>query len=262
LIDYFCTKLIKFHQMMLKIGKITAASPKEGIANRVLDEAQIVSFATEADAYIALQSADIQMITKPMAALRNPLPTGIVITAVSERANAGSILYIHPTAVGTGGGLSLKKGVRIRVHTLLEQVQLAAFDADWQVVLSGDADAYLETENKDWKYDGFEPFYLNPKELIPMAGQGVIAYLSRKDDISTRKTLQTVHHPAVSACTNVERTVQNLFFKKQPNRCIGAYCERDAQANFHLWVCDWTGKTVRVSQNTHFGLAEAAFQQF
>jgi hypothetical protein len=57
----------------------------------------------------------------------------------------------------------------------------------------------------------------------------------------------------------VERTVQNLFLQKGGTGVIGAYCERDAQDNFHLWVCDTTGKTIRVSQNTHFGLAEAAF---
>jgi porphobilinogen deaminase len=100
---------------------------------------------------------------------------------------------------------------------------------------------------------------LNPKELIPLAGQGVIAYLTRKDDLPTRRILQQIHHPHVSACTNIERTIKNLFRKRG---LIGAYCERDAQDNFHLWVCDATGKTIRVSQNTHFGLAETALAHY
>ncbi len=252
---------------MLKIGKIAAQSA----ANRTLDilkshaiEAQIVPFQTDADAYIALQSADIQMIAKPMQHLESNLPTGIVITALSARQKAGTTLYIHPNAVGIGGGLSLKMGVKIRVNTLLEKVQLSAFDPDWKVILSGDADAFLATDDaaNDLKINGLDTFYLNPKELIPLAGQGVIAYLARKDDIPTRKILQQIHHPNVSACTNIERTVKNLFIKKGSTSTIGAYCERDAQDNFHLWVCDATGKTVRVSQNTHFGLAETAFHSF
>jgi porphobilinogen deaminase len=252
---------------MLKIGKIAAQSAAnltfEVLKSKNIDAA-IVSFQTDADAYIALQSADIQLIAKPMCLLESVLPTGIVITALSERRNAGTILYIHPDAVGTGGGLSLKTGVKIRVNTLLEQVQLSAFDPDWKIVLRGDADAFLATDDyvNLLKTNGFESFYLNPKEFIPVAGQGVIAYLTRKEDIPTRKILQQIHHPNVSACTNVERTVKNLFLKKGINGNIGAYCERDAQANFHLWVCDPQGKIVRISQNTHFGLAEAALNLF
>jgi porphobilinogen deaminase len=252
---------------MLKIGKIAAQSA----ANQTFEvlkskniEVEIVPFKTDADAYIALQSADIQMIAKPMNLLESVLPTGIVITALSERRNAGAILYIHPNAIGTGGGLSLKMGVKIRVNTLLEQIQLSAFDPDWKIILTGDADAFLSTDDntKQLKINDFESFYLNPKELIPVAGQGVIAYLTRKEDIPTRKILQQIHHPNVSACTNIERTVKNLFLKKGSTGAIGAYCERDAQENFHLWVCDTHGKTVRVSQNTHFGLAETAFNLF
>jgi porphobilinogen deaminase len=260
-------KLSKFLQSMLKIGKIAAQSA----ANLTLDilkahaiEVQIVPFKTDADAYIALQSADIQMIAKPMHHLESNLPTGIVITALSARQNAGTTLYIHPNAVGTGGGLSLKTGVKIRVNTLLEQVQLSAFDPDWKIVLSGEADAFLATDDaaNDLKINDFDTFYLNPKELIPLAGQGVIAYLTRKDDIPTRKILQQIHHPNVSACTNIERTVKNLFLKRGLTSAIGAYCERDVHDNFHLWVCDTTGKTVRVSQNTHFGLAETVLAHY
>jgi porphobilinogen deaminase len=260
-------KLSKFLQSMLKIGKIaaqSAASLTLNVLKSHLIEAEIVLFKTDADAYIALQSADIQMIAKTMNHLESSLPTGIVISALSARQNAGATLYIHPNAVGTGGGLSLKTGVKIRVNTLLEQVQLSAFDPDWKIVLSGDADAFLATDDaaNDLKFNGFDTFYLNPKELIPLAGQGVIAYLTRKDDLPTRKILQQMHHPNVSACTNIERTVKNLFLKHGFTGTIGAYCERDAQDNFHLWVCDATGKTVRVSQNTHFGLAETAFNHF
>jgi porphobilinogen deaminase len=252
---------------MLKIGKIAAQSA----ANLTLDilksnhiEAQIIPFKTDAEAYIALQSADIQMVAKPMQHLESSLPTGIVITALSARQKAGATLYIHPKAVGTGGGLSLKTGVKIRVNTLLEQVQLSAFDPDWKVILSGDADAFLATDDiaNDLKINDLDTFYLNPKELIPLAGQGVIAYLTRKEDIPTRKILQSIHHPQVSACTNIERTVKNLFLKRGLTGSIGAYCERDAHENFHLWVCDATGKTVRVSQNTHFGLAETALARY
>ena len=96
---------------------------------------------------------------------------------------------------------------------------------------------------------------ISPKEFVPEAGRGVAAFLTAEDDKTTRRLLKPLHHPAVSAVTNIERQVKRLFEDEN----IGAYCLKDENNNYHLWaVALVSGKVrrTRLSQSTHFEMAE------
>lgn len=54
-------------------------------------------------------------------------------------------------------------------------------------------------------------FTFQPRELVPLPGSGVWAYVVRKDQIDVRKWLATIHHSATSKITNIERGVSKYF---------------------------------------------------
>ncbi|HNG90689.1 MAG TPA: hydroxymethylbilane synthase, partial [Saprospiraceae bacterium] len=147
------------------------------------------------------------------------------------------------------------KDIRGNVPTRLQRLRDGDFDAIFL------AAAGLNRLGVD--LSGLERIELHPREFVPAPAQGVLAWQTHRDDTPTRLLLRRLHHPEVSAVTNVERRVLQLL----DGGCqlpLGVYCERDAAGHFHAHAACMIGtemRRVRVSSSTSFDLAETVVQR-
>jgi len=227
----------------------------------------------------ALLRGDVDMAVHSMKDLPTTQPDGLVITAVSYRENPSDWLLIRKETMDESATLKLRKGaivgtssarrkaqmldfrsdlelkdIRGNVPTRIEKLRKGDFDA---ILLAGAGVARLQLDISDLKVIKF-----NVKEFVPAPAQGVLAFQVCKNDTVTRRILKNIHHSDVALTTNVERKVLKLL----DGGCqlpMGAYCERDAMGNYHLWVAmaeAWNApvKKIRLSSSTSFQLAENA----
>jgi hydroxymethylbilane synthase len=223
----------------------------------------------------ALLRGEVDLAVHSMKDLPTTPPTGLVTTAVSYRDNPADWLILRrehfaPRAifklaegaiVGTSANrrkaqlLDYRPDVRLKdirgnVPTRLEKLRAGDFDA---IFLAAAGVTRLGLDLSD-----FEVVELNPREFVPAPAQGVLAWQTHRDDTATRLVLKKIHHPEVSACTNVERRVLQLM----EGGCqlpLGAHCERDAAGNYHAFAaCEIGGqmRRARLSSSTHFGIAD------
>lgn len=225
----------------------------------------------------ALLRGDIDMAVHSMKDLPTTSPDGLVITAVSERANPVDWLVINPDAVDKSQMLKLKvnavvgtssarrkaqlldfrkdfelKDIRGNVPTRLRKLQEGQFDA---IVLAAAGLTRLEIDLSD-----FFVLKFDAREFVPAPAQGVLAYQTLQDDRETRRILKQLHDSDTAQATNVERKVLKLL-EGGCQMPVGVYCKTDAIRNFHVWAAKadaWNGelKRVRISASTHAGLAE------
>lgn len=247
-----------------------------GLVQQTLDNAGINAaiqyFDTEGDACNAVIEGHISTYVCPLDKIATALPMGLVITALSERKEANNCLISKNTANFREGGIQkvltlsdinralmqylqpdyVVEKMGITPQKSLELVRSGAFDA---VVLSQSDAHNLALETDEFQIQSF-----SVREFTPSAGQGVACFIAAEDDLPTRRLLKTVHHPSVSALTNIERTVQKMLKEHELN----AYCERDRMGNYHLWVAALVKgelRKTRLSQSTSFGMAEKAVEQ-
>lgn len=221
----------------------------------------------------ALLHGAVHLLVQPLPDVPVERPDEVVVTAVSARPFPNDLLLVHPETVARSQDFCLKTGAMIGGATPIRRAQMLDFRPDVQFAKIGDAfpdqlealrqrdcDALLIAEaiavasNVD--LSGFETVALNPRECIPAPGQGTLAYLALRDDHPTRRILKALHHPDVSACTNVER---RLLQGLGGTDVVGAYAERDTAGNFHLFaagVVSGVLRRARLSQSTSFDLAE------
>ncbi|MFK7932052.1 MAG: hydroxymethylbilane synthase [Saprospiraceae bacterium] len=225
---------------------------------------------------------DIDLAVHSMKDMPTTAPEGLVITAVSYRENPADWLFVRKdvlaeselfqlpknAVVGTSSArrkaqmLDFRpdielKDIRGNVPTRLNKLREGQFDA---ILLAAAGVTRLEMDLSD-----FQVVKFNPQEFVPAPAQGVLAWQTCAEDIATRKILLNLHNAATAESTNVERRILQLL----DGGChmpLGAYCERDAAGNFHVWAAkadSWDGKVkrVRLSQSTSFNLAEAVIAQ-
>ena len=235
-------------------------------------ETAIAYFYHEKDLNQALLSGEIQLISTPLSQLPTSLPQGITIAALNDRCSAAHNLVIHFKAIEEAETLFLRKNAHVCVSLAIEKAQLAAIRPDLVIERKDQTPIDMLTDlnanlydaclipastNRVFDYDEteFKIISLSPKEFVPIVGRGVVAFLTAEDDLATRRFLKTLHHPSVSAVTNIERQVKWLFNDEN----IAAYCQQDGSRNYHLWAAalvDGNLKKTRLSQSTHLGLAE------
>ncbi len=257
---------------MLKIGV-----PDDTLARRqaafTQTELQRIGVASEIvlldDVEAALLRGAAQLSAGPMHRLSVAQPEGLVITAVSRRANPADLLVVRPEAVDKTQIFRLKKGAAVNTSSVRRKTQLLdirpdvdvhSTPGDLQQLHTGAADAiFLEAatvQALNMDLAGLEVLELHPREFVPAPAQGVLAWLTHRDDLPTRRLLKQLHHAEVSALTNVERKVVQLL-DGEPS--LGAYVERDAAGNYHAFaVAERNGvlQRARLSQSTNAGLAE------
>ena len=223
----------------------------------------------------ALLQGAVDLAVHSMKDLPTSQPEGLAITAVSYRDNPSDWLIIRREALAPGKIFKLKEGAVTGTSAARRKAQLLDFRPDVQLkdirgnvptrlekLRSGDFDAIFlaaaGVSRLGLDLSDLEVVELNPREFVPAPAQGVLAWQTNRDDTDTRLLLKKIHHPEISACTNVERRVLQLM----DGGCqlpLGVHCERDAAGHFHAFAaCEIEGKVrrARLSSSTSFGMAE------
>ena len=223
----------------------------------------------------ALLRGDIDLAVHSMKDLPTMPPEGLVITAVSYRDNPADWLIVRREAVDAQLIFKMKHGAVVGTSANRRKAQLIDFRPDVQLkdirgnvptrlekLRSGDFDAIFlaaaGVTRLALDLSDFLLVELNPREFVPAPAQGVLAWQTNRDDTSTRLILKKLHHPEISACTNVERKVLQLM----SGGCqlpLGVHCERDTSGYYHAFAAcevDGTMRRARVSSSTNVGVAE------
>lgn len=225
----------------------------------------------------ALLRGDIDLAVHSMKDLPTESPEGLIITAVSYRADPADTLVILKDKVDTTLLLNLAKGAVVGTSSARRKAQMLDFRADIELkdirgnvptrlnkLREGQFDAILLAaaglERLEIDLSEFEVIKLNPKEFIPAPAQGVLAWQTAVDAIPIRRILKNLHDANVVACTNVERKILQLM-EGGCHMPLGAYCVRDDNGNYHVWAAkaethDSPVHKVRISSSTHYELAE------
>jgi hydroxymethylbilane synthase len=242
-------------------------------------DSTVAYFRHHADIYTALHEKVIQFFPLGLEYLPTQLPQGVAIAALCERIQVGMELVRRRESTDNGEVLNLKKNATVWVDNLNYKTQLLDFNPNIKVncfryepleaiaeMRAGNLDACLMSKviviGLNVGDTEFELTYFSPKELIPMPAQGVKAFLVASNDTETKQILKKMHNPNTAFVTNVERRLKQLFEDKDT---VAAYCEIDKEGIYHLWaaICKPNGQLqrVRLSQSTHYELAERAYEQ-
>lgn len=200
-------------------------------------------------------------------------PEGLAITALSSREDPVDWLVLRPEAFVSSEIFKVKKGGIVGAATAAQKAQMLEYRPDVQISdLVEDAFLRLERlhtsnydavflaaadiQRLDLELSGFEIVVLNPREFTPVAGQGVLAWQCNRNDLATRRIFKQIHHPEVSAFTNIERRVLQIM---EGAGALAVHCARDAAGNFHAnAVCQINGdmRRMHTSSSTSIGVAE------
>ncbi len=230
----------------------------------------------------AVLRGEVDMAVHSMKDLPTTQPEGLVVAGVSYRENPADWLIFKKEEVVDNQLFGLKNRAVVGTSSARRKAQLLDFRNDLEMRdLRGNVSSRLEKlRNGDFDaimlagaglvrlaldLSGFEVVDFNPREFVPAPAQGVLAWQCCADDLETRRVLKKIHHPEVSAMTNIERKVLTLM----GGGChapLGVYCEQDKVRNYHVWAAmadNWDGKVqrVRLSQSTNLGLAEAVVRK-
>ena len=215
----------------------------------------------------------IDVLPVPLDTVGTDLPSDIVIAALSTRTDPSFVLISRSSELLTGP-LHTKNTLRITCQNKIVAQQMTMLLPDIQLIndkKGGPKDSVELDANcqliPTYTYTGELrarfPHYkkLQPKELIPIAGQGVTAFLTTKDNIKARRSLKLIHDRTTASCTNVERRII-LESGLDPEQEIAVYCELDKAQNYHLFGTKLGKNTsglpelYRFSQHTTVGLVE------
>ena len=230
----------------------------------------------------ALLRGEADLAVHSMKDLPTTHPEGLVVTAVSHRANPADCLIIRkdrfdadrlmrlPQEANVGTSSARRKAqllhfrndlqltdIRGNVPTRLQKLRDGQFDA---IVLAAAGLERLEMDLSD-----FEKLEFSPREFVSAPAQGVLAWQTRRADTATRRLLKGLHRTETSAVTNVERTVLKML-EGGCQMPVGVYCEQDQMHNFHAWAAladawDAPVRHAKWSQSTSAGLAEQLVAQ-
>jgi len=225
----------------------------------------------------ALLRGEIDMAAHSMKDLPTASPEGLVITAVSYRENPADWLIIRKEAIQEDQLFGLKNEALVGTSSARRKAQMLDFRSDIQLkdlrgnvptrvekLRRGEYDAILLAaaglQRLDLDLAEFKLVRFNPREFVPAPAQGVVAWQTCTDDLPTRRLLQPIHQPDVAAVTNIERSILKLM-EGGCHMPLGAYCERDAMGNYHVWAAkadtwDAPVRRARLSSSTSFELAE------
>ena len=205
-------------------------------------------------------------------------PEGLVLAALSYRADVGDVILINKASATPGKPFQLADGARVGTSSNRRKAQLLDLHPGLVPVdirgnvptrmakaVSGELDAVVLAaaglERLELDLSELVVVRPSPREFVPAPGQGVMAVQTRADDVETRRKLAALHQVTVGECTNVERAVLSTL-EGGCSMPLGVYCEQDQLGNYHAWAALATDaaspvRRVQVSRSTRVGLPEA-----
>lgn len=230
----------------------------------------------------AMLAGQVDMAVHSMKDLPTTSPEGLVITAVSERANPADWLIMNKEATTDNKPLPLRPDAVVGTSSARRKAQMLGFLPNITIkdirgnvptrlrkLREGQFDAILLAaaglERLEMDLSAFEVFRFDPREMVPAPAQGVLALQTKEDDVEVRKILKKIHRPDVSEITNIERKVLSLL----DGGCqmpLGVHCQKDNNGHFHIWAAKaeaWNKpvKRVHLSSSTSFELPEQVVEQ-
>ena len=199
----------------------------------------------------SLLNGEIEVAVHSHKDLETDQPEGLIISAVSYRESPSDLLLINKNAIDTNQKFGLKKNAIVGTSSARRKNQTQFFRPDVELKdLRGNVPTRVN-KLRDENYDAiilahaginrleldlsdFNVVELSPKEFIPAAAQGVLAFQTKVDDVETNAIISKLNDPKVAECILVERTILNQL----DGGCqlpLGAYCE-NTEGVFKLWV--------------------------
>lgn len=248
--------------------KLTASAWKpfelNGFSPEVKSLARLPSFETIA---ASLVKKEISGGVFPLSQIPLDKPEGVVITALPIRLAADEIILVKKSISEKGKMLNLPEGASVSVFTKMQKAQILHFRPDLKIIelsfgyfykiedLEFESDAMILpaafAENFEHDYISFP---LQASEFVPAPGQGVLAFLSLKENIPVRRFLKQFHKKDISTCTNIERTI----LSKSPYN-VAVFCKKNNQGHFEInAVSEKEGNLFRFNSasSTSLGLAD------
>lgn len=229
----------------------------------------------------ALLRGDIDVAVHSMKDLPTAMPEGLVITAVSERADPADCLLVGTHALENESLFRLKKGAVVGTSSARRKAQMLHFRPDVQLadirgnvptrlakLQEGQFDAIFLAaaglQRLELDLSGFHVVKFSPREFVPAPAQGVLAWQCCQDNVAVRRIFKQIHQPKTAAATNLERQVLQLM-QGGCQMPLGVFCEQDSMGYYHIWAAiadTWEAplKKVNLSQSTHHQLAARIVQ--
>lgn len=245
------------HSAQIKEGSFTDKNAPEALKTLLSDAIHVLSF--------------------PLRRMTASIPDKLTIAALSTRTDPRSFLFINKENRSGDNAFGLNKSPLIGGKSQLLLTQCKNLIANSEIIELGEEaldiasvfknnnlDALLlaEAEVKNIEEAGdFDCIRVHTSEIVPETSQGIIAFLTKSDDIELRKKLATCHDTLIGKISNVERKIQ-LLVKENLDVPAAVYCKTDASGNFHVHSALIKGDTIvkkNLSQSTSAQLAENLF---
>lgn len=209
-------------------------------------------------------------------------PPGLIIAAVSERADPAELLIIRRDHVDPRQRLPLRSKALVGTSSNRRKAQLLALRPD---LAFGDLRGNIMTrvdKLRNGQYDAivlakagiariamdltdFHVVEISPQEMIPAPAQGVLAMQVRESDRELHDILANIHDRDTAEEIAVERKVLQLF-EAGCHAPLGCYCRRN-EKGFEVWtsraeLADEFPDRLYLSSPTTVGLAERVAAHF
>ena len=176
----------------------------------------------------ALISGEVDLAVHSHKDLETTPPPGLVIAAVSDRANPNEYLLIHHHAYDPLQELALKKNAVVGTSAARRKAQLLNQRPDLELkdlrgnvptridkLRKGDYDAILVAragvDRLGIDLSEFVVEELDPRYFVPAPAQGVLAFQVRENDAELRELLGSVNHELIAEEIENERGVLRLM---------------------------------------------------
>lgn len=230
----------------------------------------------------ALLKEEVDFAVHSMKDLPTEQPDGLILAALSERADARDTLLLNPQSAESTEPFRLKPDLTIGTSSARRKANLISLFPDIKIKdIRGNVPTRIQ-KLKDGGFDGIVlakagldrleldvsdlvVFHFEPSEFVPAPAQGVLAYQCRKGDSDVVKALRRIHSFDSSDCTNVERKVLQMM----DGGChlpLGVYCKKDQLGYYHASACFSSDlekplKRLKLSQSTSHKLADKIYAQ-
>ena len=172
----------------------------------------------------------------------NP-PEGLIIAAVSERADPADILLVRESAVAINKKWGLMEGAIVGTSSARRKSQLLAHRPDTILKeLRGNVPTRIN-KLRNQQYDAillakagidrleidlseFNVVVLDPSEFVPAPAQGVLGLQIRKSDDRMAEILKPLNNKSVQKRIEIERKVLNLL-EGGCHLPLGVYCDEN-----------------------------------
>jgi hydroxymethylbilane synthase len=218
----------------------------------------------------ALLARKVSLAIHSLKDLPSELPAGLVLGAIPERAD--------PRDVFIGRGSTpldkLAPGSQIATSSLRRQAILKSLFPHLSFVeIKGNLDTRLAKlrhprsplsgiivaaagVKRLYPDNGIPAQPLSPEQLVPAAGQGVLALEIRENDEEMKRILAPLHHPATAACAEAERELQ----RRLEGGCqvpLGVFAESAEDGVLRLTACLGSPDGRRVIRASQSGMMDA-----